>query len=367
MPSANILNTCAIERTPRVRQLEGMFDLEPATRSEFRVTAELTLPADWSVGVIVGPSGSGKSSTARELFGEHIVAGFDWPKDKSILDGFSVTEGIKDITGVLSSVGFSSPPAWLRPFHLLSNGEQFRCVMARALLETSEIIVMDEFTSVIDRTVAKIGSAAISKAVRRRKQKFIAVSCHYDILEWLEPDWVFQPHTGSFEVTRGRLRRPAITVEIRRVHRSAWRLFKRHHYLDTEIHRAATCFVAFIEGQPAAFTSYIHFPHASCGKFKREHRTVVLPDFQGVGLGNRVSEWLGEKLTKEGWRYISTTSHPAMIRHRYKSPLWRVTRKLGRCSATGDSSSAMVNNSRSRFTAGFEFICRQGGKNMKAS
>ena len=60
---------------------------------------------------------------------------------------------------------------WLRPFHVLSNGEQFRATIARALAESAkgrELVVIDEFTSVVDRTVAQIGSAAIAKTIRRR-------------------------------------------------------------------------------------------------------------------------------------------------------------------------------------------------------
>ena len=87
----------------------------------------------------------------------------------------------------MSSVGFSSPPSWVRPYHVLSNGEQFRVDIARTLSEKPQLAIVDEFTSVVDRTVAQIGSSAIQKTVRRRGQKFIAVSCHYDIVKWLEP------------------------------------------------------------------------------------------------------------------------------------------------------------------------------------
>jgi ABC-type ATPase with predicted acetyltransferase domain len=128
----------------------------------------------------------------------------------------------KDITGYLSSVGFSSPPSWLRPFRVLSNGEQFRATLARALADERELVVIDEFTSVVDRTVAQIGSAALSKAIRRKDKKFIAVSVHYDILDWLEPDWVYQPHTGEYYTGRYLHQRPEIKLEVKRVHHTAW-------------------------------------------------------------------------------------------------------------------------------------------------
>ncbi len=238
-----------IVRTPRVQQLEGLFDIAPAKRSELSSRHTLNLPEKWNIGVIVGPSGSGKTTLARRAFPSSIIERFDWSMDKSVIDGFPASIGIRDITGLLCSVGFNSPPAWLRPFHVLSNGEQFRVHIARMLAESRDIAVVDEFTSVVDRTVAQIGSAAVAKAVRRRGQKLVAVTCHYDVLDWLEPDWIYQPVTGELEVAdaaRGLLRRrPAIELEIGRSDPSAWRLFKPHHYLSADLHKAARCYVAF--------------------------------------------------------------------------------------------------------------------------
>jgi len=115
--------------------------------------------------------------------------------------------GIKEVVDLLTSVGFGSPPAWLRPFRVLSNGEQFRVMVARAIAETTGLIAIDEFTSVVDRQVAKVASHTVQKAIRRRKRQLIAVSCHYDIIEWLQPDWVYQPHTRDFARRRPQARR----------------------------------------------------------------------------------------------------------------------------------------------------------------
>lgn len=56
---------------------------------------------------------------------------------------------------------------------------------------------MDEFTSVIDRQVAKIASHTIQKTIRRAKRQFVGVACHYDIVDWLQPDWIIEPHNGT--------------------------------------------------------------------------------------------------------------------------------------------------------------------------
>lgn len=344
-----------IVRSARVLQLEGIFDVPPAGRSE--QSWDVSLPLEekaWSIGLIVGPSGSGKSTIARELFGEHLISGFDWPEDKAIIDGFPSECGIKDIVSALSSVGFSSPPSWLRPFRVLSNGEQFRATIARALIEQQDLAVIDEFTSVVDRTVAQIGSAAIAKTVRRQNQKLIAVSCHYDIIDWLQPDWIYQPHANEFQWRLLR-RRPDITLTITRVHRNAWQLFKQHHYLDQAIHKGSACYLGSINGQPIAFTAVLSFPHATRPGY-REHRTVCLPDFQGVGIGNAISEHVAGLYLATGKPYFSTTSNPAMIYYRARSVKWDMRRRPGRVRMQHGGLVGKQSASVSRITAGFEFV-----------
>jgi len=328
MPRINFLRSSTIKRTPRVIQLEGLFDVVPSPTSKEEWDVDIPIDDfDWNIGVIVGPSGSGKSTLAYELFPEKLQQKFDWDSEHSILDSFPKSMGIKEITGLLSSVGFSSPPSWLRPFYALSNGEQFRVNIARGLAESPDLLVIDEFTSVVDRTVAQIGSAAIAKAVRKRKQKFVAVSCHYDILEWLQPDWIYDPSTSRF--ARDCLQRPQISLDIRPVSNDYWNIFRKYHYLSTSLHRGSKSYCAFLNGRPVAFTAVHHLAHPQ-GTRWREHRTVCLPDFQGVGIGNALSNFVASVYSGYKNRaYGSVTANPAMVKYRAKSPLWKMTRKPG--------------------------------------
>jgi ABC-type thiamine transport system ATPase subunit len=356
MSRVTIQRSVEVESTGRVLQLLGLFDVPPAKRSEQAWSFEFPFDAEpWQIGLIVGPSGSGKTTVARELFDGEMIHGYEWPENRAVVDGFPDGLGIKDITAALSSVGFSSPPSWLRPFRCLSNGEQFRATLARALVDPRPRVVVDEFTSVVDRTVAQIGSAAVAKAVRRQPGKqFIAVTCHDDVEAWLCPDWVVRMPSGEF--ARRSLRRPTIELDIRRVETSAWKLFKHHHYLDANLHPAARCFVAHWRGRPVAFASVIHSP----GKVSwwREHRTVCLPDFQGVGVGNALSELVAGVMACLGKAYRSTTSSPAMIRHRSRSAMWQMDRAPSRVSQDTGPKAAVMNASRSctRLTAGFKYI-----------
>ena len=348
-----------VVRTARVRQLEGLFDLPPSKRSEQTFAAELPIESrPWNIGLIVGPSGCGKSTLARRLFPDALVSGYDWPDDKAIVDAFPAGLPIKELTGLLSSVGFSSPPSWLRPFRCLSNGEQFRVTLARALAESPQLAVVDEFTSVVDRTVAQIGSAAVAKAVRRRNQRFIAVACHYDIVDWLDPDWTYEPATGTFQWRLERRGRPPIRLDIVRAPTDAWNLFRQHHYLTGALYPKARCFVASIAGRPAAFASTLFFPHSRAPGW-REHRTVCLPDFQGVGIGNALSEFVASLYRESGKPYRSVTGNPAMIAHRQRSPLWRVVRKSSTVTpgqANGPIPALARTESSDRITASFEYV-----------
>jgi len=360
VPVINCVRSIDIARTPRVMQLEGLFEIPPTAKSQSSWKVELPIEGrDWNIGLIVGASGSGKSTIAKEAFGKYLCNGHEWPADKSLVDAFPKAMSIKEITELLSSVGFSSPPSWLRPFSCLSNGEQFRATVARAMAEQQEIVAIDEFTSVVDRTVAQIGSAAIAKVVRRTKRKFIAVSCHYDIADWLQPDWILEMPLGKFSWRLVR-RRPEINLTIKAVHRSAWELFRHHHYLDHNIHRGAKCFCAFIADRPVAFTSVLYFPHPIKPGW-REHRTVCLPDFQGVGIGNALSEYVASLYkAAKGIPYRSTTSNPAMVRHRARSAVWKMIRKPG-LNQKNQSKDVNLNKLRRtiascRFTAGFEYV-----------
>lgn len=335
MPRAHIVKSVSITRTPRVMQLEGLFDVPPREKSKEEWDVDLRCEEkDWNIGLIVGPSGSGKTTIINKIFQKTIIKGYVWPKDKSIVDGFPDGVSIRDITGCLSSVGFSSPPNWLRPYHVLSTGEQFRVTIARALIESPGLAVIDEFTSTVDRTVAQIGSAAIAKTVRKRKQKVIAVSCHYDVVDWLQPDWVYDLRPMVFK-WRSVQRHPEVTIEIHRVHYSAWKLFSKYHYLSQQINNNAKCFIALLKGEPVAFAAWLHMVGRG-GGFWRGHRLVCLPDYQGVGIGVRFSDYVaGLMAAIKGKRVFVVSGHPGVIQYHAASPLWKMYRGVGRASESG--------------------------------
>lgn len=147
------------------------------------------IPKSFKLGVIVGSSGSGKSTILKNFGTEEFPY---WEPNKSIVSHF---ESPDEAINKLGSVGLNSIPSWYKPYHVLSNGEKFRADLARKIKSNS---VIDEFTSVVDRAVAKAASVSLSKHIKNNNLENIVLStCHRDILEWLEPDWVLDTDTGE--------------------------------------------------------------------------------------------------------------------------------------------------------------------------
>ncbi len=336
MPLVDVTVSCPVYESFRVQQVAGLFDVPLAEKSQASFHVEVPgADEPWQIGLIVGPSGSGKTTIARQAFGPWLVDTPPWPSDRAVVDGFGAMPA-KEITSLLTAVGFGSPPAWVKPYHVLSGGERFRCDLARALANVSgetadasgaaRIVVFDEFTSVVDRQAAQIGAAAVAKAIRagRLACRFVAVSCHYDVQQWLEPDWVVDMALRSCQ--RRRLRRPEICLDVYRCRHALWPLFAPHHYLSGSLSKMARCYVAMWRDSPVCFCATL--PIIGRRGHWRISRVVTLPDFQGIGIGLRMTEAVAELHREQGHRLNITASHPAVIAHCRRSGRWRTVRVM---------------------------------------
>lgn len=188
MPHFDITKSSEVVKTFRTSKIQADFDVKPEHAIE-HFQGDIKLPEEWNIGVIVGGSGTGKSTIAKTVFGNDLIGNFEYSA-KSVIDDMPSGIDMNEIEKAFYAVGFGSVPCWLKPYSVLSNGEKMRVDLARAMLE-NDFFVFDEFTSVVDRKIAETASLAIQKAVRKYGKKFVAISCHYDILPWLKPDWVF--------------------------------------------------------------------------------------------------------------------------------------------------------------------------------
>ena len=308
--------SCEVVVDETVRHISQVFDYSFDGVSTFTPPVIPELPARFGTGLIVGPSGSGKSTVLRQ-FG--APKAYNWDPAKAICSQFA---SIQDAQDRLMGVGLNSIPSWMRPYHVLSTGEQFRADMAQALQDNA---VIDEFTSVVDRNVARACANAIRRYVDvHQLSNLVFASCHYDIIDWLQPDWVFDTSSSRL-VGRRSQRQPDIVLEMLPCTYKAWDIFRNHHYLTSNISKSTQNFLFTWNDNPVGFVSIIPFPTSHWKNAWREHRVVVLPDFQGLGIGVRISDAVGELCIQSGRKYFSKTGHPRMGFYRNASPLWRAT------------------------------------------
>lgn len=315
----------------RAARVKSLFNVEAG--HNFDLVVDLPIDdGDWKVGLVVGPSGSGKTSIGRSIFGDAALyePGAGWPADQPIIEAIAPAAPFDDVPAALSAVGLGTVPAWLRPYHVLSNGEKFRADLARIVVDAPPRVVIDEFTSVVDRQIARVGALAFGKAWRRTGGQCVLLSCHYDIVDWLEPDWIFDTATGRYS-GRGLWRRPRIELELWETDWRHWPAFEIHHYLRLGKMIGARCYLGVVDREPVAHLAVGTAAVGNAGGVEaRACRLVVMPEWQGAGVGmrflNAVCQLQLDGAGRLQGRKVTTifhTSHPGLCAALRRDPKWR--------------------------------------------
>jgi GNAT superfamily N-acetyltransferase len=227
---------------------------------------------------------------------------------------------------------------------------------AVAMQSPHKLLVVDEFTSLVDRRAACIASAALAKAIRAEQLplRLVAVSCHSDVVPWLAPDWVLDMPPGV--LSRRRLRRPQVELQVQRATLADWPRFARHHYLSGSLSPLSECYLATWRGAPVAFCAVL----ALIGRQGRRRisRLVVLPDYQGIGIGigMRLAETVGDLLAERGLRLNITGSHPALLAHCRRSPQWQFVQVRRSRACDAHRFVRGYRNARQRMVWSFEYV-----------
>lgn len=131
-------------------------------------------------------------------------------------------------------------------------------------------------------------------------------------------------------------------IEMQRCPADLWRMFRQHHYKDKYLNGACSknCYVGIYEGRPVVFTAIVPSPGLRLANLEnapykvgsdtykdiqtvREHRTVVLPDFQGLGIGPRFSDAVAYYVSKMTRKcFYSKSVHPRFGSYRDRSTWW---------------------------------------------
>lgn len=192
-----------VSRNFRCKMAADSLDIDVDKKSIHHLKIDnINIPDNWSIGCIYGNSGSGKTTLIKHLFGENCFETI-LNVDQPIINQFPEHMTYEECANVLTGVGLNSVPCWIRPVKTLSNGQKFRAEAALLMCQDREIIFIDEWTSVVDRTVAKAMSICLSKYAKRHNKKIIICSCHSDIIEWLLPDWLIDCNKQEFQLPAG--------------------------------------------------------------------------------------------------------------------------------------------------------------------
>jgi hypothetical protein len=223
-------------------------------------------------------------------------------------------------------------PCCVNPVYTLSNGQKERAKVALYISFEKDLNVIDEWTSVVDRTVGKIMSHNIQKSIRSSNSKIVLVSCHYDVVDWLNPDWIIDCNTREYIdrrcLWRNFKRNEQIKLEVKECDKKSWRYFSKYHYLseNSSIGLYFT-FGLFHEKRQIGFVSFSNLvPIRKNQKKIKLHSTrlVIHPDFCGIGLGIKFVDICSEYLHKKSFIVFAKFSSISMYKSRIKNKKWRL-------------------------------------------
>lgn len=189
-----------MSKTFKAKQVAWNFDFQDETIVE-KFTWSIDI--EWmarNIWLIVWNSWTWKTTIAKELFWNNIHNFTQYNSDKSILDDIELNA--EETTKLFCNVWLWSVKTRFKNYNVLSNGERMRFELAYILANKEKEVVYDEFTSVVDRTIAKTMSLCINKNIKKYDKRIILISCHKDIIEHLQPDWIFD--TDTFTFTHGK-------------------------------------------------------------------------------------------------------------------------------------------------------------------
>lgn len=273
---------------------------------------------------VVGSSGSGKSTLLRKM---SETGKFHFPR-KTYAEGTAVVSNFSsrdDAVARLSAVGLKSIPTWVKPRCVLSVGEGFRADLA---LNIEDFTMFDEFTSTVDRNVARSCCTSFGKYIRRSGTKGVVVcSCHKDFVEFLKPDLVLDTDTLCVYDLREARFDTGVQIDIFRCSdKSLWNVFKEHHYMSAELNKSCHFYVMRLHSTGDLVGCFSTLPQMTGTKKWgwRVHRTVVLPDYQGLGISSRTLNFFGEYYHRDGRFLMIRTSSIPMLNSLKNNPMWEV-------------------------------------------
>jgi len=315
----------------RCQVAANSLDIDVKKKSIHHLKIEnINIPDQWNIGLVYGNSGSGKTTSIIQLFGEDV---FDVNIDPElpILNQLPSDLTYDECASLLNGMGLNSVPCWIRPFKTLSNGQQARAEAVMLMTQNKEMVFIDEWTSVVDRTVAKAMSLCLHKYAKRNNKRVVILSCHQDIIEWLKPDWAIDCNVQKFMLPKSDdfffKKREQLKFEVREIDSKSWKYFSKYHYLSENLPGGKLhLYGLFHNNNQIGFQCFANYvPHKkNTIKIFHSNRTVVHPDYNGMGLGIKLIDVSSALLKqKENVRIMAKFSAIPIYKSMIKSPVWK--------------------------------------------
>lgn len=364
MQAYNVRLESPVSNSYRCKRAADSLDIDTTKKSVHELKINADLKTNYNVGLILGASGSGKTTLAKKIFGENCFETI-LDQTKPIIEQFPQSYDYDKCASLLSGVGLTSVPCWIRPVYTLSNGQKARAEAA-LLMCRDDLTIIDEWTSVVDRTVAKVMSHCIQKHSRKSQKQIILLSCHYDVIEWLNPDWIIDCNKQEFIDRRllrqdERERKEKLEFTIRKVDKSTWKYFSKYHYLSEKLPGGFIKTFGIFNGEnQIGFQCFANYVPDVKNKKRVMHsnRVVIHPDYSGLGLGIKMVNTCAEIMKKENYKVMAKFSSIPMLKSRIKDKKWKlkkIDRLIGKMQ-TGSSMDRKGGFRENIKTYSFEFV-----------
>lgn len=317
-------------RSFMVQKAADSLDIDTTKKLTHHIKVQADLETAYNVGLIVGASGSGKTTLAKQIFGDDCFSTLLDPS-LPIIDQLPQNMDYNARAAALNGVGLTQVVCWIRPALTLSNGQRERAEIALKIANMTQggTSVVDEWTSVVDRTVAKVMSYCIQKHARRTDTRVVLCSCHYDVVEWLDPDWIIDCNTQTYAdrrcLQRGQ-RSERLVFDVRPVHKSTWRFFSRYHYLSDKLPVGHIRTYGLFHGaNQIGYQCFVNYtpPRPGTRVIMHSNRTVIHPDYAGFGLGIRLINLTSEFVAREGFDVRAKFSSKPVYRAMSRQDCWK--------------------------------------------
>lgn len=332
MQTYDVILQSPVSNAYRCKRAADSLDIDVNKKSIHHLNISADIESEYNIGLIIGASGSGKTTLAKKIFGDDCFKSI-LDESKPIIEQFPDSYDYEQCASILSGVGLTQVPCWIRPVYTLSNGQKSRAEAALLMCKNDSITIIDEWTSVVDRTVAKVMSHCIQKHARKENKKIILLSCHYDVIEWVNPDWIIDCNKQEYQNRRllrqGFERTEKLQFEIRECGRETWKYFSKYHYLSSNLPGGKIYIYGLYKGQDQiGFICYANYvPYKKSGlkkKILHANRIVIHPDYAGIGLGILLATKTAGIVKKMGVDVFCKFSSTPIYKSMQKSKLWKI-------------------------------------------